>query len=241
LLLSLALNALLITGLVYTLQKAQHYYQEYRLFRPQAHGISNASTFELPQARPQTLMVLYGDSRIQEWKPLPKLNNTLVVNAGVAGETALEVRRRLQQDVLRLAPDIVLLQPGMNDLTVAATRGVDKPEQFISDMKSNIEFIVDELLSQNTEVILTPVIPAKSFNTGRKLFWYTELHQLVADTNVYLKALAKKHSLQWIDLNALLHDADGKLKEEWYFDTLHLHTARYGELNKLVEAALNDN
>lgn len=239
LLLSLALNVLLIVVCTYTLQKAQHYYKEYRIFRPLAQGVSEATNFELPGDRPEKLLIMYGDSRISEWQPLPSLDNTLVVNAGVAGDTALEMRRRLEQDVLRLQPDVVMIQVGMNDLTAAATRGMETPGKIIKQMKSHIQYIIEKLIDHDIEVIVTPVIPASTPGIGRRLFWRNEIDSLLADANIYLKSLADKHSLQWIDLLKPLHDEKGKLRTDWYVDPLHLYQANYSALNETVEEALN--
>ncbi|MEM7257250.1 MAG: GDSL-type esterase/lipase family protein [Pseudomonadota bacterium] len=239
LVISLLLNLVLITGLIYTLQKARQYYEDYRVFRPMAHGTSEASTFTPPENNAQKLMVMYGDSRVQEWTPLPRLENTLVVNAGVSGETLREIRRRLHKDVLRLNPDVVLLQAGMNDLTAAATRGVEQPEKIIRRMKSGMKSLVEELTARNIDVIMTPIIPAKPLNIGRKVFWRDEIDSLLADANIYLKSLADQHELQWIDLLEPLHNDSGELRTDWYFDTLHLHTARYNDLNTMVEKLLN--
>ncbi len=238
LLTSLVLNLLLLAAFVYTLQKAQHYYKEYRAFRPQAHGVSAATTLELPQNHEQRRFVLFGDSRVQEWQPLPQLDNTLVINAGVSGETALEALRRLDHDVLRLQPHVVLIQLGMNDLTAAATRGIKKPDKLMRQMKSSMEEIIDRLMERNVRVVLTPVIPAKPLSVVRKLFWRDELDPLLADVNMFLKGLADEHALQWIDLLVPLYDENGNLRTDWYFDTLHLHQGRYDAFNGLVAEAL---
>ncbi len=236
---SLALNIALIAGFSYTLQKAQLYYKEYRMFRPMAHGVSQASNFELPASRTQKLMVIYGDSRVQEWKPHPQLDDTLIVNAGISGEMTTEMRRRLEHDVLRLKPDVVMIQAGMNDLTAAATRGVANPEKIITTMKTNFRFMIDTLIDQNIEVIVTPVIPATPLGIGRKLFWHDKIDSLLNDTNTFLKRVADEHQLQWIDLLAPLYDEKGKLRSDWYVDTLHLYEANYQSLNQTVEKALS--
>lgn len=241
LVLSLLLNAVLLTVFIFTLQKSLYFYQQYRVFRPMAHGISAATTLAIQNDRSEKLMILYGDSRIQQWKTLPNLNNTLVVNAGVAGDTALEMSRRLQQDVLRLSPDLVLIQIGMNDLTLAATRGINDPDKVIVRMKSNINHVVEKLLEQNIEVVLTPVLPARPLSIGRRIFWRNELDSRVSDTNEFLKSLAEKHSLRWIDLLKPLHDENGDLRVGWYADALHLVEDKYSELNHVVTEALNNN
>lgn len=238
-LISLALNILLLAIFIFTLQKAQFFYKEYRVFRPLAQGVSEATTFEIPDQRADKLLIMYGDSRVSKWKPHPELNNTLIVNAGVAGDSVLEMRRRIDQDVLRLKPDAVLLQVGMNDLTAAATRGIKDPEKIIRRMKSQIQFVIEHLIEHGIEVIVTPIIPATPIGISRQLFWRNEIDTMLTDANIYLKSLADKHSLQWIDLLVPLHDEKGDLRTDWYVDPLHLYQSKYTALNSTIEAALN--
>lgn len=67
-----------------------------------------------------------------------------VVNAGISGETSSGARSRLDW-VMKLKPDIVILETGAND----ALRGVPPPAIF-----DNINAIVSELKSRNVGVVL---------------------------------------------------------------------------------------
>lgn len=236
---SILLNVLLVVAFLFTLYKAQTYYKQYRVYRPMAHGTSEASDFTPAADQSQKLLVMYGDSRIQDWIIPPTIKDTLVVNAGVGGETVIEMRRRLQRDVLRLNPDMVLIQVGMNDLTAAATRGMQHPDKLIKQMKIHLRQIVDILIKENITVILTPVIPAKPLNIARRAFWRNDIDSLLADANIYLKGLADENNLLWVDLLEPLYDEKGNLRTDWYFNTLHLHTETYKSLNTLVERSLN--
>lgn len=61
-----------------------------------------------------------------------------VINAGVDGHTAADGRNRLQRDVLKYEPDLVLISFGPND---AVLRGRDQLSAFADDLKAMVETI----------------------------------------------------------------------------------------------------
>ena len=183
--------------------------------------------------------MLFGDSRISQWNPLPSLDNTLFIDAGIAGETTTEMRRRIQHDVLRHEPDVVLIQSGMNDLTAPITRGIKDPDAMLSEMKTNLAYFVDVFAQSGARVIVTPVLPNRPISLARKIFWHDQLDQRVADTNEYLQQLASEKSASWLDLTAVLYDQNNTLRTDWYIDALHFYQPAYEALNLAVEKHLS--
>ena len=140
LLLSVAINILLVLTCIWMLNQARAVYKEYRFFRPLAHGTSESTDIDSLKDSPEQVIVLFGDSRISQWNPLPALDNTVFIDAGIAGETTTEMRRRIQHDVLRHQPDVVIIQSGMNDLTASITRGIKDPDAMLHEMKTNLDY-----------------------------------------------------------------------------------------------------
>jgi len=133
--------------------------------------------------------ILFGDSRVETWTPLPDLPGNYVINAGVTGETTSEMRRRFDTDVLRLKPQTVIIQAGMNDLTASVTRNIPTPQLLLDRMFANLEYFVTTLTATGTRVVITSIIPNKDLNLLRKVFWHSELQQSVTDANTRLKQM----------------------------------------------------
>ena len=236
--LSLLLNLLGIGLLVALIWQLQSLYSDYRYHRTLVQGSSQASTAAPTQTDAKTI-VLLGDSRISEWRPALQIEGYQIINAGVGGESTIEIQRRLERDVLRLKPDIVILQAGINDLTAASTRGMQDPEAFRRQVISNIGSIVDTLTAHGIRVVLTPIIPAQQLNLPRRVFWIGDLHASVSNANLLLRGVARDRGASWFDINQPVTNAKRQAIPSMYSDTLHLNQTAYKQLNQALTAHLN--
>lgn len=227
---SLLANLALVCCLVWAVSRLQQTYKHYRFFRAQEIGISEATAVKDPV--PANSMVLFGDSRVETWGPKLESEKLTFINAGVVGETTTEMRMRFERDVLRLKPDYVLIQAGMNDLTASVTRTIEEPTKYIEDMHSNLEYFISTLEANGTEVIVTSVIPAKLLNPVRRLFWHNQLNAKTATTNEWLKKTTLKYNADWIDLDPLYLDDSNKPINALFYDTLHINQEGYELLNE---------
>ncbi len=211
-------------------------YINYRHFRALPTGVSASGEIPVDQDSEFQTVVLFGDSRVATWKPGPQARNYRFLNAGVAGESTSEMRRRFVNDVLRHSPDIVILQAGINDLTAAATRGITNPQQIIARMHDNMRFFLTELAARDIEVIVTSIIPHYPLNVVRRVFWSPQLTGSVTDTNRQFETLARETNAEWLSLDPLFLDAEQQPHADLYRDALHLKPAAYEKLNDhLVE------
>jgi len=101
LLVSLTLNGVLF----YT---AKHYYTRAKLAEvfPTHESYYQQANATLPQ-KTQKRVVLFGNSRIQNWKKPPQLDGFEFINRGIGGETTAQNQARFLKDVLALQPDVV--------------------------------------------------------------------------------------------------------------------------------------
>jgi len=227
---SIATNIVLLLACAIALQTIKTVYTDYRYFRSLPVGNSEAST----SAVVENSVILFGDSRVETWTPLPALPGKNVINAGVTGETTSEMRRRFEKDVLRLHPQTVIIQAGMNDLTASLTRNIPAPQQLRDRMIENLEYFVSTLRAADSRVILTSIIPNQDLNLLRKLFWHPDLRQSVSNANRQLQALAQKHQAIWLDINDVFITPDNKVRTELYRDTLHVKAPAYAQVNGLI-------
>ena len=209
---------LLIACLV-LLSELKQTYTNYRHYRALPIGISLAT-----DASPtEKSIVLFGDSRIEIWYPYPYSDKYTFINAGVTGETTSEMQRRFERDVIRLQPDYVLIQAGVNDLTAAVTKDIEQPQLLVDTMHKNLQFFIETLEAQNIDVIVSSILPNKHLNFVRKLFWHDTLTQQVIDANTKLKETTLSLGADWLDLDPLYRDDNGDPVNRLYSDTLHIN------------------
>ena len=236
LLFSVAVNIGLLLAFIFVFSELKKVYTHYRHYRVLQIGTSQATSVAVPPG--DNTIVLFGDSRIGTWYPDPVSDRFTFINAGVAGETTVEMKRRFQQDVLRLQPEYVLIQAGMNDLTASVTKGIKEPEKLLLDMHNNLDFFVTTLEDQGIDVIVTSIIPNNHLSIFRKQFWFDTLDEEVQQANIKLKQTALQAGAEWLDLDPLYLNQKGKPVQELFFDTLHINYEGYILLNSHLKEYL---
>lgn len=239
LILSLLANAVLVYVCVSLFTMAQSFYTDYRYFRALGAGISEASSLESSESPAgETRIVLFGDSRVQNWIPSPEADNTVFINAGINGETTTEMLQRFDHDVLRHNPDIVVIQAGTNDLTASVTRGIKDPQKLVTDMHSNMEYFITALINNNIKVIVTSVFPNNTIPMVKRLFWFNTLLTDIENSNKVTRQMSQTSGAHWLDLSSVFYNIDDKVNSNLYIDTLHVNPAGYREINLLLEDLL---
>ena len=228
----LALSTLLCAG------QALRYYRAWKIAR--VHPVYDRTFVEANRelaATTGTRMVLFGDSRIAQWDPLPALGSVQLVNRGIGGETTEQMRFRFEADVLDLEPDWVLLQAGINDLVAASLEGPHGAET-ARRAADNLASFVTASRARGIRVALLSVIPSARRDLPRVLLWPASLNEDVEELNALLVPLSQREGVVWVDTAATLKDAAGDWHPHVNADTLHLTREGYARLNRALELAL---
>ena len=236
LLFSVAVNIGLLLAFIFVFSELKKVYTHYRHYRVLQIGTSQATSVTAPLD--DNTIVLFGDSRIGTWYPDLVSDRFTFINAGVAGETTVEMKRRFQQDVLRLQPEYVLIQAGRNVLTASVTKGMEQPEKRLQEMHSNLEFFISSLEQQGIDVIVTSIIPNSRLNLFRRQFWFNTLDDKVRKANSKLQQTTLQAGAEWVDLDPLFLDEHGNPVKELYFDALHINDEGYVVLNSHLQEYL---
>jgi len=232
LLCSLVLNGVLFYA-------AKKFYTDFKITTvfPTHENFYLSQNAHLPEKK-QKRVVLFGDSRILQWKKLPQIEGVEFVNRGIGGETTAKLRARFEPDVVALDPDIVILQLGINDL-IAIGLQPKREKAIVEQCRENISFFVETLLQMKAvEVILLTIIPPAQPSLARLPVWSVHIPQRVAEINqewLSLPATAKFHI---IDTAKTLKNESGKWHNNVNQDTLHLTPTGYQYLNQAVIAIL---
>lgn len=150
-----------------------------------------------------------------DWNEL--IQSKYIKNRGIAGDGTFGVLRRLDE-VINGKPAKVFILIGINDL------GKKMPDSVIA---RNYERIVRRIKSGSpaTRIYLQSLLPTNdSFNKLKHLYGK---EKNIAYLNSYMKQLAAKEQVTYVDLHSHFTDELGKLKKEYTWDGVHLTLAGY--------------
>jgi lysophospholipase L1-like esterase len=163
-----------------------------------------------------TYPLLVKQALVEAKKPVPAC-----INAGVAGDTAAGMHKRLERDVLPHKPDLVMLSAGINDiLRKVSTADYEK------DMAGIAERLQKEKIAL---VLLTPSI------LGPK---HAEAEKKLADYIAAIRTIAEKHGVRVAEVHERMKEGRAAKKEMLEPDEIHLSFAGYQAMTRAVLDAL---
>ncbi len=179
------------------------------------------SKFALLASRPhpRPLIALLGDSITEGFLAGEFLPHYHFANRGISGDVSEGVLLRLKESVLDLAPEVVLLLIGTNDLAFGYS-----DEQIMG----NIEQICSRIRQANpkTRIVLQSILPTRGDATRP--------NERIRAINARLKAFAEREGMAFLDLHPAFADARGELLVEFSFDGLHLNGPGYAKWAELL-------
>ncbi len=176
-------------------------------------------------------VVFMGNSITEGWgKTYPALfaAHPTWVNRGIGGQTTEQMLVRFRGDVIDLAPAVVVIAAGIND--IAGNTGYMSED----DTFGHIASMAQLAEANGIAVVIESVLPAYDFP------WRPGLApaQKVVSLNERLAAFAKTHGYVYLDGFALLADERPGIRTGWSTDEVHLTKAGYEVLAPAVEAAV---
>lgn len=152
-----------------------------------------------------------------DWQKL--LNDSTVVNRGVAGDNTFGVLSRLD-DIINRQPGKLFLKIGINDISQ------NIPAEIII---KNISAIIERVLaaSPTTKIYLHSILPTNDDVKNEYPDAYNK-NNIVKLVNSRLKSLSKKYSIIYIDIYRLFRDKNDQLEKKYAdADGLHLNDLAY--------------
>jgi lysophospholipase L1-like esterase len=104
-----------------------------------------------------------------------------IINSGRSGDTATGGLARLQKDVLRFSPDLVIIGFGTNDAAIS-----DNLEKFRKDMRS----MILQLKNVGCEILLRTPPPVVNMNDGSELLEIPGQPGSIRDIAAYAKEIS---------------------------------------------------
>ena len=171
-------------------------------------------------------IIFIGNSITQfgNWKKL--LNDSSVINRGIAGDITFGVLNRLDETIAR-KPAKLFIKIGINDISK------NIPDQVIVE---NILSIVRKVKtnSPRTQVFVQSVLPT---NQKAKEEYPDAVgkNDHVVNVNTLLMKHAKRNGYTFVDLYAIFHDDDGNLNAGYAVDGIHLTEVAYQRWIELLK------
>ncbi|MBI3856814.1 MAG: hypothetical protein HY293_14090 [Planctomycetes bacterium] len=176
-------------------------------------------------AIPQEQRIVFLGDSITDGHTLPLLvkqaAGAVCINAGVAGDTAAGMRKRLERDVLPRRPGLVALSVGINDVFRKVT---------VADYEADLSAISDRLKRDRIPLlILTPtIVGPKHADAEPRLAEYIEV----------LRRLASKEGYAVAEVRARMEEARAAGGELLEPDQIHLSFQGYRAMARAVLDAL---
>ena len=198
-----------------TIQYAKEYYQK-RLTLFKTEPVIKAK------------IIFLGNSITQfgNWQKL--LNDTTVINRGIAGDNTFGVLARLE-DVTSREPSKLFIKIGINDISQNIP-----VEIIVRNISTIIERVKEK--SPKTKIYLHSILPTNDNVKNEYPDAYNK-NDIVNLVNKQLEQLAKKNHIIYIDINKIFRNKDGQLDIKYAdSDGLHLNNLAYKTWAKLLKA-----
>ncbi|RWX51376.1 Lysophospholipase L1, partial [Candidatus Electrothrix marina] len=177
-------------------------------------------------------IVFLGDSRIADWTQ-PEITGYEIFNRGIGGQTSAQTLMRYDAHVMPLAPDIILIQAGVNDLKTIALFP-EQRDRILSDVQKNLHEITRKAVDQGATVILTTIFPVGKVPLERRPFWSEDVESALIEANAFIFSLQDEHVVIF-DAYSILVSKNGKIQPQYSRDLLHLNKQGYAVLNRELE------
>ena len=150
------------------------------------------------------------------------LGRERIANRGIGGDNTVGMLNRMQY-VYQLKPKLCFVMAGINDIYD------DAP---VEKIFANYTSIIDTLQAHS----IIPIIQS-TLHVNPKWKHAEEKNPEVEKLNLLLQKYARKHSIEFIDLNAALSSND-ILRDEYTTDGVHLNASAYAVWRDMLEPIL---
>lgn len=175
-------------------------------------------------------VVFYGNSITDVWA---RYFDTMFpgkpyVGRGIGGQTTPQMLVRFRQDVIALAPAVVVILAGTND--IAGNTG----PATLDMIQDNLASMVELAQAHDIRVVLSSVLPAYDYPWRPGL----EPAEKILALNAWMKRYAAEHDVIYLDYHSAMVDERWGLRRELSEDGVHPNELGYRVMAPLVEEAI---
>lgn len=218
-----------------------YFYRQLNAVQLDPFSVQRYPTTPIPKESGRQTVVLFGDSRAEQW-PFPQDDGRFqFINRGIGGQTTAQALGRFDAHIVPLRPDIIVIQVGVNDLKNLALFP-DQHATILANCKGAIRQIVRQADDSGALVILTTIFPIGDVPFMRRIFSHMFiaeplLMQAIDEVNAFLRTLPAERVIL-LETHAILADPRGRVHNAYQEDLLHLNQAGYAALNQALRTIL---
>lgn len=145
---------------------------------------------------------------------------------GISGHTSYQFLLRFREDVIKLKPEIVIINAGTNDIAENCGPYVEEYTY------GNIISMVELAKANGIKVFMSSVLPASAFK------WNPSVEDAVSkikSLNGRLREYAEKNDIPYVDYYGKMVDADGSMISGYTRDGVHPNPEGYSVMESIVK------
>jgi acyl-CoA thioesterase-1 len=155
------------------------------------------------------------------------------LNRGISGQITGQMLGRMESDVIKLKPAVMLVLGGTNDIA----RGVP-----VSTIEDNLTAIADLADFHQIKLILASVLPVSDYHEDVNPNYEmtrTRPPATIRTLNDWIKSFCARRDFTYLDYYSQMVDTDGYLKADIADDGLHPNSVGYRIMAPLALAAID--
>ena len=177
-------------------------------------------------------VVFVGDSITDIWHLDKFFPGKPYVNRGIGGQTTPQMLIRFRPDVIALAPRVVVILAGTNDIS-----GNTGP-MTLGEIEANLETMAELARLHNIRVVLASVLPVNNYTERSKLFFPLRPPDQILELNRWIKDYATRNNAIYLDYFSAMVDDKGLLKRDLSEDGLHPNDKGFAVMAPLAQKAI---
>ena len=185
-----------------------------------------------PPAPGENRVVFFGDSITDIWPIADSFPGKPYINRGIGGQTTSQMLVRFRQDVVNLAPKVVVILAGTND--IAGNSGPISNE----NIEANFASLAELARSHGIRVVFSSILPVHNYTPQSQDFYAQRPMARILALNEWLKGYCAGSGATCLDYFSAVVDDKGLLKRELADDGLHPNKAGYAIMAPMAEQAI---
>jgi lysophospholipase L1-like esterase len=185
-----------------------------------------------PPAAGEDRVVFMGDSITAMWSLGRFFPGKPYVNRGISGQTTPQMLVRFRPDVIDLAPKVVVILAGTND--IAGNTG----PMSLEEIQENYASMAELARLHGIRVVFSSVIPVHNYTHSTLATFPLRPPERILALNRWLQSYCRANGDVYLDYFTAMIDGKGLLKRELAEDGLHPNAAGYGIMASLAEKAI---
>lgn len=177
-------------------------------------------------------VVLIGDSITEFWPAGFDGRSWRCINRGIAGQNSSQILLRFEDDAVALAPKLVVMLCGTNDLRAYAGPAASVAPSALRHIQRNITAMADICAGRSIGLALATIPPV-----GLQPEVHRDGAAIIA-ANRWLAAFARERALPVVDYHAALIDEHGRLPVALSDDGVHPNAVGYERMSAVLSAVL---